>query len=54
MGVLILSFKFGVSFGSALNFCCGYQCIYRFMVVAVEGFCVGSTLYYFIKNSNKT
>ena len=32
VGVPILSLKLGLSFGFALNFCCGYQCICRFMV----------------------
>ena len=41
MGVPILSLKLGLSFGSALNFYCGYQCICMFMVVAVEGCCGG-------------
>ena len=41
VGVPILSLKLGLSFGFALNFCCGYQCICRFMVGAVEGCCRG-------------
>ena len=41
MGAPILSLRLGVSFGSAFNFCYGYQCIYKFMVVVVKGCCGG-------------
>ena len=36
VGVPILSLILGLSFGSTLNFCCGYLCICKFMVRSEE------------------